>query len=185
MKTAEEIAKGHGLLCDNFGIGVPCFSCKCDILINAIHRACNKARNEALEEAAEACEGHGWMRDISWWMAITKKEATAEAAIECAAAIRALKEPTPCPPSPKTIEAVARAICGKENYCIDCELDANAAINAFLAAMKKEGYVMVPITPTAKMILKAAARLPPMQNTGAIVRFAYRAAIAARPNVEG
>ncbi len=49
------------------------------------------AWNDALEEAAKGCEQHVWMADIEWWMKATKKEVSSKSALECAAAIRALK----------------------------------------------------------------------------------------------
>jgi len=63
--------------------------------LDAAEAALATARADALEEAAKVCEAHSWSRDISWWMAITKKEVAATSALECAAAIRALKEKTP------------------------------------------------------------------------------------------
>lgn len=51
-----------------------------------------RARREGMEEAAEACENHTWARNIDWWMNTTKKEAGAEGARECAAAIRRMAE---------------------------------------------------------------------------------------------
>jgi hypothetical protein len=59
--------------------------------------AARDARRAALEEAAKVCRTHSWARDISWWVAVTKKEATAEAARECEAAIRALIDREPAP----------------------------------------------------------------------------------------
>ena len=45
----------------------------------------------ALEEAAKVAESHGWMADVEWWLKATKKEVSAKAAQEAAAAaIRAL-----------------------------------------------------------------------------------------------
>jgi hypothetical protein len=40
------------------------------------------------EEFAQVCLDHSFGRDIDWWLNVTKKEATAEAARECADAIR-------------------------------------------------------------------------------------------------
>lgn len=59
-------------------------------------------------------------------------------------------------PSPKTIEAVARAICENaqedfDQHPAEWKDFAQVAITAFLAAMKEEGYVMVPVEPTEAM----------------------------------
>ncbi len=52
--------------------------------------AATAALTVALEEAALVAESHGWMADVEWWLKATKKEVSAKAAQEAAAAIRAL-----------------------------------------------------------------------------------------------
>jgi hypothetical protein len=94
------------------------------------------------------------------------------------------------PPSPKTIEAVARAICENaqedfDQHPAEWKDFAKVAITAFLAAMKEEGYVMVPVDPTEKMVLGAAAKLGSTRSSYAKTWRAYRAMLAARPDGEG
>lgn len=55
----------------------------------AIRAAADAARTEEREACATLCEDHTYMRDISWWMETPKREISADAARECARAIRA------------------------------------------------------------------------------------------------
>jgi len=48
-----------------------------------------QGRADEIEACAKACEALVWTRNIEWWMAATKQEASSVAARECATAIRA------------------------------------------------------------------------------------------------
>lgn len=54
----------------------------------------------------------------------------------------------------------------------------DAAITAYLAAMRAEGWVMVPVVPTIDMLLAAPARAD-QANEGSMYRGIYRAMVEA------
>lgn len=60
----------------------------------------------------------------------------------------------------------------------DFEKDMQLAITAYLAAMRAEGWVMVPVVPTIDMLLAAPARAD-QANEGSMYRGIYRAMVEA------
>ena len=47
------------------------------------------ARADEREACAKVCETSVWSRDVGWWQSATKSDVSVEAALQCAAAIRA------------------------------------------------------------------------------------------------
>ena len=84
----------------------------------------------------------------------------------------------------KAVEA-ARVVVGEvmraQGYFIASEKHRNfasAVVTAYLAAMRAEGWVMVPVVPTIDMLLAAPARAD-QANEGSMYRGIYRAMVEA------
>lgn len=79
-------------------------------------------------------------------------------------------------------DAHAKAVeAAYQTWCLQSRTDSVAmgdAIAAFLAAMREDGWVMVPVVPTIDMLLAAPARAD-QANEGSMYRGIYRAMVEA------